>query len=154
MDFYPWDHFLSFKNLLGRAHAAAFGCGSDGRSLETLPEAFAEAGATNLTVHVKKTCPNLHRTLQTICESGCKAGVASTLPLPYLSGRNLSWHMVDRACAYQGFQVSCFYPKYYKKFPAFDIWIRSIRMSGLRPDGGINTQTLPLVVESGRQVKI
>src|SRR5512135_2038571 len=40
---------------------------------ETLLGAFARAGATNLTVHVE-TCPNLHRTLQTIRELGCKAG--------------------------------------------------------------------------------
>jgi ribulose-phosphate 3-epimerase len=43
-------------------------------SPESMLEAFAEAGSTILTVHVE-TCPNLHRTLQTIRELGCKAGV-------------------------------------------------------------------------------
>ena len=37
-------------------------------------EAFAEAGASGLTVHVE-TCPHLHRTLQYIKSLGCKAGV-------------------------------------------------------------------------------
>lgn len=38
-------------------------------------EAFANAGASGLTVHVE-TCPHLHRTLQQIKSLGCKAGVA------------------------------------------------------------------------------
>ncbi|NWG33923.1 MAG: ribulose-phosphate 3-epimerase [Chloroflexi bacterium] len=37
-------------------------------------DAFANAGATTLTVHVE-TCPHLHRTLQQIKSLGCKAGV-------------------------------------------------------------------------------
>ncbi|MEW6085610.1 MAG: ribulose-phosphate 3-epimerase [Chloroflexota bacterium] len=38
-------------------------------------EAFAKAGAGNITVHVE-ACPHLHRTLQQIKSLGCKAGVA------------------------------------------------------------------------------
>jgi ribulose-phosphate 3-epimerase len=41
---------------------------------ETLLQSFAQAGASHLTVHVE-TCPNLHRTLQTIRELGCQPGV-------------------------------------------------------------------------------
>ena len=37
---------------------------------EGLLEAFAEAGASHLTVHVE-TCPHLHRTLQDIRSLGC-----------------------------------------------------------------------------------
>ena len=51
---------------------------------DTLLEAFAQAGATSLTVHVE-TCPQLHRTLTHIRELGCGVGVASTpahLPAP------------------------------------------------------------------------
>src|SRR4030042_6042728 len=43
-------------------------------SPDNLLSAFADAGAPNLSVHVE-TCPNLHRTLQTIHQLGCKAGV-------------------------------------------------------------------------------
>jgi ribulose-phosphate 3-epimerase len=42
---------------------------------ENLLQAFAEAGADNLTVHVE-ACPQLHRTLETIRGLGMKAGVA------------------------------------------------------------------------------
>jgi ribulose-phosphate 3-epimerase len=38
-------------------------------------EAFAKAGASNITVHVE-ACPHLHRTLQQIKSLGCKAGIA------------------------------------------------------------------------------
>lgn len=37
--------------------------------------AFAEAGADYITVH-PEACPHLHRTLSSIKEAGCKAGVA------------------------------------------------------------------------------
>src|SRR4030066_1384593 len=43
-------------------------------SPENLLAAFAQAGSTILSVHVE-TCPHLHRTIQTIHELGCKAGV-------------------------------------------------------------------------------
>ena len=38
-------------------------------------EAFADAGADVLTVHVE-TCPHLHRVVQQVWDAGCKAGVA------------------------------------------------------------------------------
>ncbi|MCB9140325.1 MAG: ribulose-phosphate 3-epimerase [Caldilineaceae bacterium] len=38
-------------------------------------DAFADAGADLLTVHVE-TCPHLHRTVQQITDAGCRAGVA------------------------------------------------------------------------------
>src|SRR5512136_1076536 len=38
-------------------------------------EAFAEAGATNLTVHIENT-PHIYRTLQTIRALGCRPAVA------------------------------------------------------------------------------
>jgi ribulose-phosphate 3-epimerase len=41
---------------------------------ENLLEAFAQAGASHLTVHVE-TCPEIVRTLETIRSLGCKAGV-------------------------------------------------------------------------------
>jgi ribulose-phosphate 3-epimerase len=51
---------------------------------ERLFAAFAEAGASHLTVHVE-TCPHLHRTLQDIRLLGCKAGVTLNPGTPVLS---------------------------------------------------------------------
>ncbi len=47
-------------------------------------DAFAEAGADYLTVHVE-TCPHLHRTVQAIKELGVKAGVALNPATPISS---------------------------------------------------------------------
>ena len=41
---------------------------------ESLLEDFSQAGASILTVHVD-TCPDIHKTLKTIHELGCKAGI-------------------------------------------------------------------------------
>jgi ribulose-phosphate 3-epimerase len=47
-------------------------------------EAFAQAGASHLTVHVE-TCPHLHRTVQQIRELGVKAGVTLNPATPLAS---------------------------------------------------------------------
>jgi ribulose-phosphate 3-epimerase len=44
-------------------------------------EMFADAGAAIISVHIE-TCPHLHRTVQQIKASGCKAGVAINPHLP------------------------------------------------------------------------
>lgn len=46
--------------------------------------AFAEAGASILTVHVE-TCPHLHRTVEQIKELGCRAGVTLNPATPAAS---------------------------------------------------------------------
>lgn len=50
-------------------------------------DAFADAGADNLTVHVE-TCPHLHRVAQQIRNAGCNVGVAlnPATPLGHLDG--------------------------------------------------------------------
>lgn len=50
-------------------------------------DAFADAGADNLTVHVE-TCPHLHRVAQRIRAAGCSVGVAlnPATPLGHLEG--------------------------------------------------------------------
>lgn len=56
-------------------------------------EAFAEAGADYLTIHVE-TCPHLHRTLERIRALGVKAGVALNPATP-LDTVQYVWDMVD-----------------------------------------------------------
>jgi ribulose-phosphate 3-epimerase len=48
---------------------------------EALLEAFAQAGATNLTVHVE-TCPDISRTLKTIRDLGCQPGLTLSPDTP------------------------------------------------------------------------
>ena len=123
-------------------------------SPENLLEAFAEAGATNLTVHVE-TCPNLHRTLQTIRELGCKAGVVLNPATP-VSLVEPVLHMVDLVLVLSvnpGFSGQTFLPEVLQKISSLRHHLDQINPNvWLEVDGGINTQTLPLVVEAGANV--
>ena len=123
-------------------------------SPENLLQAFAEAGATNLTVHVE-TCPNLHRTLQTIRELGCKAGVVINPATPVALIAPVL-HMVDLVLVLSvnpGFSGQTFLPEVLQKISNLrrDL-LRVNPTAWLEVDGGINPQTLPLVVEAGANV--
>ncbi len=121
---------------------------------ENLLEDFAEAGATNLTVHVE-TCPNLHRTLQTIRELGCKAGVVLNPATP-ASLVEPVLHMVDLVLVLSvnpGFSGQKFLPEVLHKISSLRRELDQINPNvWLEVDGGINTQTLPLVVDAGANV--
>jgi ribulose-phosphate 3-epimerase len=123
-------------------------------SPDILLPAFAKAGASILTVHVE-TCPHLHRTLQTIHELGCQAGVVlnpatpSELVLPILS-------MVDLVLVMSvnpGYSGQSFLPEVLEKVSSLrrdvdamdhPIWIEI--------DGGINALTIPLARKAGADV--
>ncbi len=123
-------------------------------SPENLLQAFAEAGATNLTVHVE-TCPNLHRTLQTIRELGCKAGVVINPASPVALVEPVL-HMVDLVLVLSvnpGYSGQTFLPEVLQKISSLRRDLERVNPTAwLEVDGGINTQTLPLVVEAGANV--
>ncbi|MCB9438213.1 MAG: ribulose-phosphate 3-epimerase [Anaerolineales bacterium] len=116
--------------------------------------AFAEAGATALTVHLE-TCPHLHRTLQQIRDLGLQAGVAIN---PHTPATHLSeiLHMVDIVLVMTvnpGFGGQQFIAEMLPK-------IRAVRqMVGVRPvdigvDGGIDATTAPQALKAGANVLI
>jgi len=112
-------------------------------------EAFAEAGADIITVHAEAG-PHLDRTLQHIRSFGKKAGVSLTPSTPETAIE----YVMDKVdlilvmTVNPGFGGQAFLPSQLPK-------IRAIRnMIGDRPidlevDGGINTESAPLVVEAG-----
>ncbi len=119
-------------------------------------EAFAEAGADGLTVHVEGAI-HLHRTLESIVKLGRRVGLALNPATPatvldeVLSELDLVLVMtVDPGFGGQDFIASTV-PK-----------IRRIRelIDRVRPacelevDGGINPETAPLVVEAGARVLV
>lgn len=116
--------------------------------------AFAEAGATALTVHLE-TCPHLHRTLQQIRDLGLQAGVAIN---PHIPATHLSeiLYMVDIVLVMTvnpGFGGQQFIAEMLPK-------IRAVRqMAGVRPvdigvDGGIDATTAPQALKAGANVLI
>ena len=118
---------------------------------ERLLEAFARAGASNLSVHVE-TCPNLHRTLQTIHELGCKAGVVLNPATPAILVEPVL-HMVDLVLVLSvnpGYSGQTFLPEVLPKVSFLREKLDEINpQAWLEIDGGMNTDTLPRALKAG-----
>jgi ribulose-phosphate 3-epimerase len=119
-------------------------------------EAFCRAGANILTVHVE-TCPHLHRTVQQIKELGCRAGVTLNPATPAASLQEIVPY-VDQVLVMTvnpGFGGQKFIEGMLPK-------IRQVRAmldarnpgADLEVDGGIDSDTAPLVVEAGATVLV
>ena len=121
---------------------------------ERLLTAFANAGASILTVHVE-TCPNLHQTLQTIRDLGCMPGVTLNPGTP-ASLLDPVLHLVDLVLVMSvnpGYSGQTFLPEVLPKVT----YLRQ-RLAELNPtawleiDGGMNAHTAPLARQAGAQV--
>lgn len=119
-------------------------------------EAFAEAGAERISVHIEASA-HLHRTLQLIKAAGCQAGVAIN---PHTPASFLSeiMHMLDYILVMTvnpGFGGQDFLPETLPKIREFR---RMIEASGreidLGVDGGINVDTVRQVVDAGANVLV
>jgi ribulose-phosphate 3-epimerase len=123
-------------------------------SPENLLEAFAHAGATNLTVHVE-TCPNIHRTLQCIREYSCKAGIVLNPGTP-MSLIEPVLHMVDLVLVLSvnpGYSGQEFIPEVLPKVSNIRQALEKINPAAhLEMDGGLNDDTLPLAIQAGANV--
>jgi len=118
---------------------------------ERLLDAFARAGATNLTVHVE-TCPHLHRTLQIIHELGCQAGVVLNPGTP-ASHLDPVLHLVELVLVMSvnpGYSGQSFLPEVLPKVKYLRGRLDEINPSAwLEIDGGMNTQTISLAWQAG-----
>ena len=119
-------------------------------------EAFAEAGASILTVHVE-TCPHLHRMVEQIRELGVKPGVtlnpATSLDtlfeiLPYVD-------QVIVMTVNPGFGGQSYIPTMTAKVArlASMIAARAPQVE-IEVDGGIDAETVPAVVRAGARVLV
>ena len=89
--------------------------------------AFAEAGATGLTIHPEAS-PNLHRTLQSIRSLGCKPGVSINPGTPGIAVRPVL-HMVDLVLVMSvnpGFSGQSFLPEMLVKMKKIRGWMDEI----------------------------
>jgi ribulose-phosphate 3-epimerase len=118
--------------------------------------AFCQAGADGLTVHVE-ACFHLHRVVQQIKELGCRAGVTlnpststSALEeiLPYVD-------LVLVMTVNPGFGGQSFIRGMVSKIRRVRAMLDALgSQAGLEVDGGIDTETAPLVVQSGADVLV
>lgn len=114
---------------------------------DTHIEAFREAGADRITVHVE-AAPHLHRTLQSIKEAGLKSGVALNPATPFEAIQEVIGIVdlvlvmtVNPGWGGQEFISECLrkVSRVRQAAPAVHIEV----------DGGIDTRTAPLAVGAG-----
>ena len=121
---------------------------------ESFLKAFAQAGASYLTVHIE-TCPHIHHTIQTIHQLGCKAGitlnpgtpVSAILPiLPFVD-------LVLVMTVNPGYSGQEFIPELVPKIAQIKKILAEVNpIAMIEVDGGITPQTLPTVLKAGAQV--
>ncbi len=119
-------------------------------------EAFREAGADILTVHVE-ACPHLHRTVQRIRELGARAGVSVNPATPTSLLRDIiaDVDLVLVMTVNPGFGGQAFIPHSVQR-------IREVaalaEARGVQPfievDGGIDSATAPVVADAGANVLV
>jgi ribulose-phosphate 3-epimerase len=114
-------------------------------------EAFANAGASGLTVHVE-TCPNIVKTLKQIKALGCRAGAVLNPETsvgaiqPALQEADLILVM----SVHPGYSGQSFIPETIAKVSEIRKKLDALRSSAwLEVDGGIDTETLPKMKEAG-----
>jgi ribulose-phosphate 3-epimerase len=115
---------------------------------------FAQAGASLLTVHVE-ACRHLHRTLESIRQLGCQAGVTLN-PVTPANAVETVLHMVDLVLVMSvnpGFSGQAFIPQALPKARQIRQWLDAVNPSALiEMDGGMTPQTLLQAIEAGVQV--
>ncbi|PSR52991.1 ribulose-phosphate 3-epimerase [Adhaeribacter arboris] len=119
-------------------------------------EQFQKAGATNITVHYE-VCPHLHRVIEQIKSAGCKAGVALNphTPVGLLEDIITDLDLVLIMSVNPGFGGQKFIPHTYAKVAALRELIQAKKAHALiQVDGGVNTETAPLLVEQGANVLV
>jgi ribulose-phosphate 3-epimerase len=114
-------------------------------------EAFAEAGASSITVHVE-TCPHLHRTLQHIKSLGVRAGVTlnpstpAALIAPVIHFADLVLVMTVNP----GFGGQSFIPETVPKVVEIRRMLDTVESPAwLEVDGGIAVETIQLTRDAG-----
>jgi len=118
---------------------------------ESMLEAFAQAGATRLTVHVE-TCPHLHRTLEQIRELGVLPAVTLNPSTPAIALKEIL-PLVDLVLVMSvnpGFGGQKFIEASLGKIAEIRRMLDEIGSTAwLEVDGGVSAETLPRLQQAG-----
>jgi len=123
---------------------------------EQFLEAFAEAGADLITVHVE-ACLHLHRVVQRIRELGCRAGVALNPATPLAAVEEIlpEVDLVLAMSVNPGFGGQAFLPSVLPKIGRLRDWLRQRGLDcEVEVDGGIDAETGPLAAAAGANVLV
>lgn len=116
-------------------------------------EAFAAAGANQLTVHVE-VCPHLHRTIQAIKGAGVKAGLALNPGTPTTELEEIlpDLDTVLVMSVNPGFGGQSYIPRSTNKLMRVRRMIDLTRSTAkLQVDGGVNIDTIGQIVRAGTE---
>ncbi|MBE0682058.1 MAG: ribulose-phosphate 3-epimerase [Anaerolineales bacterium] len=117
-------------------------------------EAFAKAGAGNITVHVE-TCPDLPKVLKIIQSLGCTAGITlnPSTPASALDSALPFTDLVLVMSVNPGYSGQAFMPEMIGKVEEVRNKLNAIRSKAhIEVDGGISAETLPLMKSAGANV--
>ena len=123
---------------------------------DTHLQAFREAGADRMTVHVE-TCPHLHRTVQAIHSLGAAAGVCLNPGTPPVLLEQIlpDIELVLVMTVNPGFGGQSFLPETLGKIRTIRRMIGELKLNTfLQVDGGIDPTTASAVVEAGADVLV
>jgi ribulose-phosphate 3-epimerase len=123
---------------------------------EKYVEAFREAGADSISVHIE-ACPHLHRNIQQIQALGAKAGIAINPHTPVVDLENVIEY-ADQVCVMSvnpGFGAQKFIPNTYQKIKDLKSLIKTKKSRALiQVDGGVNEANAKQLLESGADVLV
>ncbi|GIP25291.1 ribulose-phosphate 3-epimerase [Paenibacillus sp. J23TS9] len=118
---------------------------------------FAKAGADLITVHAE-ACIHLHRVIHLIKEHGVKAGIAINPGTPAAVIQEVleDIDMVLIMTVNPGFGGQAFIPRAVQKVRQVRQWLNEASLFDvhIEVDGGITSETAPLVVEAGADVLV
>ncbi|MWV45125.1 ribulose-phosphate 3-epimerase [Paenibacillus sp. HJL G12] len=118
---------------------------------------FAKAGANMITVHAE-ACIHLHRVIHLIKEHGVQAGVVINPATPASAIREIlgDIDMVLIMTVNPGFGGQAFIPNAVHKIRQVRQWLNEASLFDvhIEVDGGITSETAPLVVEAGADVLV
>ncbi|MFC2072301.1 ribulose-phosphate 3-epimerase [Chloroflexota bacterium] len=117
---------------------------------------FASAGADIITIHIE-ACPHIHQAVQTIKESGAKAGVALNpgTPIEMLNEILPSLDLVLVMTVNPGFGGQTFIEGTLDKIARLRTELDKKGLTAeLEVDGGINAEVAPKVVQAGAKVLV
>ncbi len=123
---------------------------------EKYVEAFKDAGADHLTVHIE-ACPHLHRNIQQIKSLGMKAGVAIN---PHTRVELLRDVLpdIDLVCMMSvnpGFGGQSFIPHTLEKIKALRQMINELNTNAkIEVDGGVTLENAKQIVDAGADVLV
>ena len=118
---------------------------------------FAKAGADMITVHAE-ACIHLHRVIHLIKEHGVQAGIAINPGTPAAVIQEVleDVDMVLIMTVNPGFGGQAFIPRTVQKVRQVRQWLNEASLFDvhIEVDGGITSETAPLVVEAGADVLV